>query len=171
MSTTVAVAEWITRLADDERQRDAVRVAERETAARKADAIRQSGRRLLDALRTAVTRDVEAFRDAFAGDRARAVAVDATMPDGAFVVRKPAPAAASLTVALNASAATLQCRYRFVLADGLPPREDRFDITFDGDGLDDAAAHMKHPGTGQGFATADALSEFLLVPVLTGRPR
>ena len=30
---------------------------------------------------------------------------------------------------------------------------------------------MKHHGTGQVFATADALSEFLLIPVLTGRPR
>jgi hypothetical protein len=30
---------------------------------------------------------------------------------------------------------------------------------------------MKHLGTGQVFATADALSEFLLGPVFTGRPR
>jgi len=30
---------------------------------------------------------------------------------------------------------------------------------------------MKHHGTGQVFATTGALSEFLLVPVLTGRPR
>ena len=30
---------------------------------------------------------------------------------------------------------------------------------------------MKHRVTGQVFGTADALSEFLLVPVLTGRPR
>jgi len=30
---------------------------------------------------------------------------------------------------------------------------------------------MKHRGTGEVFSTADALSEFLLVPVLTGRPR
>jgi hypothetical protein len=30
---------------------------------------------------------------------------------------------------------------------------------------------MKHHGTGQVFVTPDALSEFLLVPVLTGRPR
>ena len=30
---------------------------------------------------------------------------------------------------------------------------------------------LKDHGTGQVFATADALSEFLLVPVFTGRPR
>jgi hypothetical protein len=30
---------------------------------------------------------------------------------------------------------------------------------------------LKHHETGQLFLTADALSEFLLTPVLTGRPR
>jgi hypothetical protein len=30
---------------------------------------------------------------------------------------------------------------------------------------------MKHHASGQMFSTADALSEFLLTPVLTGRPR
>ena len=37
MSTEIAVADWIKRVADDERRRDAVRVREEETAARKAD--------------------------------------------------------------------------------------------------------------------------------------
>jgi hypothetical protein len=61
------------------------------------------------------------------------------------------------------------CHYRFTLANGLPPREDRIDVMFSGDGSD--SLQMKHHGTGQLFSTADALSEFLLVPVLTGRPR
>ncbi len=52
---------------------------------------------------------------------------------------------------------------------GLPPREDRIEVAFAGDGSD--TLQMRHQGTGQVFATADALSEFLLVPVLTGRPR
>ena len=51
----------------------------------------------------------------------------------------------------------------------LPPREDRIDVTFAGDGA--GTLLMKHHGTGQVFVTPDALSEFLLVPVLTGRPR
>jgi len=37
MSTGVVAADWIKRIADDERKRDAVRVREEETAARKAD--------------------------------------------------------------------------------------------------------------------------------------
>jgi hypothetical protein len=169
MSTSVAVADWIKRIADDERRRDSVRVKEDELAARKADLVRRNGRRLLDELRATVTRDVGAFRDEFAGDRARDIVVESTAPDGAFVVRKPAPAAVSLTVTPNLEAAAMVCHYRFTLPDGLPPREDRIDVVFAGDGGE--TLQMKHQGTGQVFATADALSEFLLVPVLTGRPR
>jgi len=86
MITSVAVAEWIKRIAVDERQRDAVRLKEDEIAARKTDLIRRNGRQLLDDLRATVTRDTEAFRDEFPGDRAREVVVEATI-DGGFAVR------------------------------------------------------------------------------------
>jgi hypothetical protein len=169
MSTNVAAADWIKRVADDERRRDTVRVRDDETAARKADLVRRNGQRLISELRATVTRDVDAFRNEFAGDAARDVAVDATSPDGGFVVRKPAPAAASLTVTPNLETAAIVCHYRFTLANGLPPREDRIDVMSAGD--EGEMLQTKHHGTGQVFATADALSEFLLVPVLTGRPR
>jgi hypothetical protein len=169
MSTSVAAADWIKRIADDERRRDAVRVREEELAARKADLVRRNGQRLIDELRATVTRDVEAFRVEFSGDRARDIIVEATSPDGGFVVRKPAPAAVALTVTPNLEAAAMVCHYRFTLANGLPPREDRIDVMFAGDGGETLL--MKHHGTGQVFATADAFSEFLLIPVLTGRPR
>ena len=168
MSTNVA-AEWIKRIADDERRRDSVRVRDDETAARKADVIRRNGQRLIDELRATVTRDVQAFRDEFKGDRGRDIVMEATAPDGGFVVLKPAPAGASLTVTPNLETAAIACHYRFTLANGLPPREDRIDVMFAGDGGE--TMQMKHNGTGQVFPNADALSEFLLVPVLTGRPR
>lgn len=169
MNTVAVVADWIKRIAEDERQRDAVRVMEDERAARNADLVRQNGRRLIDELRDAVTRDVEAFRDEFAGDRARDIVVDIVAGDGGFMVRKPEPAATSLTVTPNLDAAAMACHYRYSVTNGLPPREDRFNVIFAGDG--GQAVHIKHHGTGQVFATTDALSEFLLVPVLTGRPR
>lgn len=169
MSTGVAVAEWIKRVADDERRRDSVRLEEHEAAARKAELVRRNGRGLLELLRATVTRDVDAFRSEFAGDHARDVVVDALPLDGGFVVRKPAPAAASLTLSPNLESAVLVCHYRFTVGDGLPPREDRIDVTFAGEGGDTLL--MKHHGTGQVFANADDLSEFLLIPVLTGRPR
>ena len=169
MSTTVAVADWIKRIADDERRRDATRLREDEAAARKAELVRRNGRRLIDELRTAVVRDVDAFRSEFAGDPVRAIVVDTTAPDGGFTVRKPASAAVSLTVTPNLDAAVTVCTYRFTVKDGMPPREDRIDVLFADNATD--TLQMKHRGTGQVFATADALSEFLLVPVLTGRPR
>ena len=48
-------------------------------------------------------------------------------------------------------------------------REERFDVVFAGDGGE--TLQLKHYGTGQLFPTCDAFSEFLLVPVFTGRPR
>jgi hypothetical protein len=169
MSTTVAVADWIKRIADEERRRDAVRVKEGEVAAREAELVRDNGRRLIDELRATVTRDVNTFRAEFAGDQTRAIVVEATAPDGGFIVRKPAPAAVSLTVTPNLATAAMVGLYQFTLTNGMPPREDRVSVTFAGDGGD--ILQMKHDGTGQVFTTADALSEFLLVPVLTGRPR
>jgi hypothetical protein len=169
MSTSAVVAEWIKRIADDERRRDTLRDREDEMAARKADLVRRNGRRLIDDLRATVTRDAEAFRNEFAGDRARDIVVEATAPDGGFVVRKPAPTAVSLTVTPNLEAGAMVCHYRFTLTNGLPPREDRIDVMLAGD--ESEILQMRHHGTGQTFATADALSEFLLGPVLTGRPR
>ena len=163
------VADWIKRIAEDERRRDATRVRQDEAAARKADLVRGNGRRLVDELCAVVVRDVDAFRGEFVGDRAREIVVDATAPDGGFVVRKPPSAAVTLTVTPNLDAAVMVCTYRFTVTDGMPPREDRIDILFVGNATD--ALLMKHSGTGQVFGTADALSEFLLVPVLTGRPR
>jgi hypothetical protein len=63
----------------------------------------------------------------------------------------------------------MACHYRFTSTQGLPPIEDRIDVMWVNDGTE--ALQMKHQVTGQVFATADALSEFLLVPALTGRPR
>jgi hypothetical protein len=168
-ATRAAVADWIKRIVDDERRRDSVRLREGEIAARKADLVSRNGRRLIDELRATVTRDADAFRDEFPGDPARDIVVDTTAPDGGFTVRKPAPAAVSLSVTPNLDTAAIVCHYRFTLPHGLPPREDRIDIIFAGDGVE--TLHMKHHGTGQMFATADALSEFLLIPVLTGRTR
>jgi len=163
------VADWIKRIADDERRRDAARLMEDETAARKADLVRRNGRRLIDELRAAVRRDADAFCAEFVGDPARQIVVDAAAPNDGFVVNKPAPAAVSLTITPNLDAAVTRCTYLFTVSHGMPPREDRVDILFVDDATD--ALLMKHRGTGQVFGTADALSEFLLVPVLTGRPR
>src|SRR5260370_17920967 len=125
MSTSVPVADWIKRIADDERRRDAARIKEDEQIARKAELVRRTGARLVDELRSAVTRDADAFRDEFAGDPARHAVVDATPLDGGFTVRKPAPSAVSLTVTPNLEAAAMVCHYPFTRPNRRPPPERR----------------------------------------------
>lgn len=169
MTTGIAVADWIKRIADDERKRDEARVKEEEVAARKAELVRLNGRRLVDELRATVIRDVGAFRDEFSGDFARDITLEATESEGGFVVRKPASPSVSLTVSPHLESAAVGYHYQFASTSSLPPREDRFELVPARDGKD--ILQMRHAGTGQLFLTAEALSEFLLVPVFTGRPR
>ena len=172
MTIGVVTADWIKRIAEDERKRDAVRAREEEIAARKADLVRLNGRRLLDELRATIARDVEAFRDEFAGDPSRDIVVDPVDATGGFVVRKPPSPAVLLTVAPHLERAAMDCHYRFTSTGGLPPREDRLELLFAPDGVAGAdTLQIKTQRTGQVFASADALSEYLLGPVFTGRPR
>ena len=169
MITTVAAADWIKRIAEDERSRDAARVRDAEGVARKADLVRRHGPRLVDELRTTMTRDLDAFRSEFPGDAARDVGIDLLGPDGGFVVRRLAPAAVSLSVTPSLDTALVVCLYGFTLAGSLPSREDQVTLMFVCDG--DETVRLKNQATRQVFTTADALSEFLLVPVLTARRR
>jgi hypothetical protein len=163
--------EWITRLADDERKRDDVRLRATEAAARKAHLVAVHGQRLIDDLHTSVARDIESFRNEFPGDEARAIVFERAQPDGGFVVRKPEHPTAALSVTPRLVVASVSCQYRFTPTNGLPPREDRLEFSFSSKGGDDDTLQIRHQGTGQVFTDADALSEYLLTPVFTGRPR
>jgi hypothetical protein len=169
MAAPGVVADWIKRIADDERRRDAVRLREEETAARKADLVRLNGRRLVDELHAVISRDVDAFRDEFAGDRCREIVVDPADSTGGFVVRKPASPEVTLTAVPHLDLATMDFHYRFTSTTGLPPLEERLELVFAADAVD--TMQIKIQRSGQVFASADALSEYLLGPVFTGRPR
>ncbi len=170
MTTGVKTADWVKRIADDERRRDAVLTGEREAATRKADLVRLHGRQLLDDLRAAVARDIEAFRDEFAGDPARDIVLDDADGAEGFVVRKPPSPAVTLSVAAHLDEpAGLACHYQFTSTNGLPPRESRLELVFAPDDADTLRLATQHAG--RVFASADALSEHLLGPVFTGRPR
>jgi hypothetical protein len=160
--------EWIARLADDERKRDALRLREKEAATRKADLANRLGRRLIEELAAMVTHDLDVFRSEFPDDRAREVIFEGDEAEGGFVVRKPGYPAVSLSVVPRWDAASVSCRYCFASDNGLPPRHDRFDLAFVPYG---DATRLRHDGSGQVFATLDALAEYLLTPVFTGRPR
>jgi hypothetical protein len=160
---------WIKQIAEDERKRDALRGQEEVRAARRADLIRLDGRRLIDDLRAAVARDVDIFRQEFLGDRSRDIIVDTTDITGGFAVRKPASPAVTLTATPDLATATVKCHYRFIATDGLPPRESDVDLRFTGDEAE--TLRIRTSSTGHVFQSADALSEYLLVPVFTGRQR
>jgi hypothetical protein len=164
----VMVADWIKRLADEERKRDAVRLGEEQAVARKAALVREDGPGLVAELRATLARDVEAFRQEFAADRSHDLSFE-DVADGGFIVRKLTPTTVSLAVTPNLSQASVLCHYRFTFRTGMPAREERFELLFGGDELD--KLRITHHGTGRVFATPDALSEFLLAPVFTGRPR
>lgn len=165
-----ATLDWIIRLADDERKRDDARSRVTEAAARHSQLVAVDGPRALDALRTTVVRDIQTFRDQFPADPARAVVFEAVPPDGGFAVRKPADPAVDLNVLPHLAAASIACAYRFTAAGGLPPREEHLELLLTRNSGDDTLL-FKLRDTGQVFAGADALSEFLLTPVFTGRRR
>jgi len=77
--------------------------------------------------------------------------------------------APTLTAVPNLAMAAMDCHYRFTATNGLPPREDRVELVFAADGTE--ALQIRTQGSGLSFANADALSEYLLGPVFTGRPR
>jgi hypothetical protein len=161
-------AEWVTRLADDERRRDEVKLRAKRTVDRRTDLVSQHGRRMLDELRTTVVRDVEAFRREFPGDPVRAFLIEEHV-DGGFSVRRLEPPTASMAIVPTAAVGSLSCEYFFSSADGKPPRRDLLDFVFTN--TSDDTLQLKLQGTAQVFANPDTLSEYLLMPVLTGRPR
>ena len=160
---------WITRLAEDERQRDDVRLRAAEVETRKAKLVRVHGQRLFDELHTTLVRDIDGFRDEFPDDSSREIIFEAVQDGGGFVIRKPRSPAVILTVTPQLATASICCKYQFTSTNGMPPREDRFDFIFIS--VTDDTLHIKQQGTGQLFRDADALSEYLLIPVFTGRPR
>jgi hypothetical protein len=162
-------SDWIARLADDERKRDDVRLRAAATADRMAVLGRVHGRRLIDELRASVTHDIELFRREFPTDRTRVVVIGDVRPDGGFVVGKAEYPAVSLDVMPQTETAVIRCRYRFTTNNGIPAREAEEDFALAGDR--EESLQLKHQGTGQVFASIDALSEYLLAPVFTGRPR
>jgi hypothetical protein len=164
-------AEWITRLAEDERQRDDVRLRLTEAAARKTNLVVTHGQRFIDELRSSVSRDIESFREEFPGDVAREIVFESAQPDGGFVVSKPGLPTVALSVSPRLLAALVSCQYRFTPTKGLPPREDRQEFLLSSNGGEDDPVQLKHQGTGQVFKDPNALSEYLLTPVFTGRAR
>jgi hypothetical protein len=159
--------EWITRLAAEERGRDAVTALARDAAARDAAFVTTNGPRLVESLAMMIADDIARFRDEFPDDPVRHLALDMAA-DGGFEVRRTGYPAVALNVTPQWTSGTVACRYRFTPGAGVPTREDRF--TLGVAPLADQAC-FKHQGSGEVFPGLPALSQYLLTPVFTGRPR
>ena len=167
-ATLPMTAEWVTRLAEDERRRDEVKLRAKQAVDRRTDLVSQHGRRMLDELRTTVVRDVEAFRREFPGDPVRAFLIEEHV-DGGFSVRRLERPTASMAIVPTAAVASLSCEYFFTSINGTPARRDVLEFVFTN--TTGNTLQLKLQGTAQVFTDPDTLSEYLLVPVLTGRPR
>ena len=147
--------EWITRVADDERRRDAVIALATNAAAREAALVTKHGRQLLQALTAIIAGDVARFRQEFPDDPARHTMLDVAADEG-FEVRRSAYPTVALSLTPQWTLGLVACRYRFRPGADLPVREDRFTLGLTPSG-DDAC--FKHQGSGEVFARLPALSE------------
>jgi hypothetical protein len=63
------------------------------------------------------------------------------------VVRKPESPAVSLDVAPHLAAGVAGCSYHFTSTNRLPPREDRFELVFAGDGAETLQIKQRAQGS------------------------
>ena len=159
---------WIIRLAEDERKRDEVRLRAADVEARKAELVRVHGQRLFDELRTTLVRDIDAFRKEFPVIRpARSSSRPLRVREASWF--------ANHEVRRQFSLSRRTCpRPRSVASIGSPRptacRRVKIGSTSSSPAWLTTCCTSNSRCTGQVFTNADALSEYLLIPVLTGRP-
>jgi hypothetical protein len=157
--------EWVKHFIAEERQRDEGRRREAAAAASRADYVGFHLHRILDALADRVARDVELFSREFP-DRGLDFHRDPLSPG--FIVRRESYPEASLTVTPDLSAGTIAIGYVFASQTGtVKPKAQTLELG--GETID--TLHFRNDAEQHAFRTVAQLSEYLLVPVFTGRPR
>lgn len=159
--------EWTTRLAAEERGRDAVIALAVDTAAHDTALVAANGPRLVESLAMTIAEDIARFRDEFPENSVRHLVLGLA-PNGGFEVQRRGYPAVSLMVTPDWTSRTVTCRYRFIPAEGVPAREDGFVLGFRP--LADQTC-FEDQGSGEVFRDLPVLSEYLLTPLFTGRAR
>jgi hypothetical protein len=157
--------DWVQHYVEEERQRSAGehRAAGATTHEKAQD--RLHFQNLVDSLRTRVERDVEAFGQEFPE---LAVTFEATPLDGGFRVRREHYPTAVLTVEPSLDEGGIVVQYVFASQSGTSRPSPTFL---------ELAAHatktspFRNEPEHLAFRTTAQLSEYLLVPVFSGRPR
>ena len=156
--------DWVSRFAEEERQRDDARQDKAAAAALRADVARSHLHSLLDALMEQVATDVEAFAREFPE---RAITFE-KRPFGGFIVRRAHFPEVRLTVAPNVEAGTIFVEYISTSGSGTSIPQPR-ELVVGGHQAD--ALHFKDEDGQQAFRKVEQLSEYLLAPVFAGRTR
>jgi hypothetical protein len=121
-------------------------------------------RALMDALRTRLASDVQRFAEAFPE---RKISVDDQAgPD--VTIRRGHYPEVRLTIEPNLDAGTITINYVFASRAGVEaPKPAILELS----GQDGGPAHFRDHTAQHAFRTIAQLSEYLLIPVFSGRPR
>ena len=156
--------DWIGHFVEEERQRERTRLLRTAVASQEAENAALHVRRLMASLGARVSGDVENFARAFPERRLSYE----SHPGGGFTARRGHYPEVRLTVEPNEDNGTITLSYVFASQSGvLAPKPSILELSGQAGGWphfrDDAGQHA--------FRSTAQLSEYLLVPVFTGRPR
>jgi hypothetical protein len=156
--------DWIAHFVEEERHRGRLRFLEAASAVQQADSAVLHVRKLLELLRARAVSDIERFAREFPE---RQIAYE-DHPGGGFTVRRGHYPEVRLTVEPNEDAGTIALSYVFASQSGvLAPKPTTLELS----GRAGGWPHFRDDAGQHAFRTTAQLSEYLLVPVFTGRPR
>jgi hypothetical protein len=156
---------WISRFIEEERLREKADVREAAAIARQIANDRVHLRSLLNQLSEQVASDVSAFAREFPD---RALSFEGNPLNGGFTVRRGHYPEVKLSVDANMNAGTIEITYVVSAETGTQTLKPRF---LELGGHASGSLHFRDEPGQQTFRTITQLSEHLLVPVFTGRPR
>jgi hypothetical protein len=156
--------DWVSRFAAEERTREEAESRASAKAADRLQTMRFHVRTQLDLLDARVAQDVQAFAREFPE---RAVTME-KLSEGGFRVHRDHYPHVTLTVEPHWDTASLHASYVFVSQAGkVAPKP----IVLELDERSGQGSHFWHDAGQHTFRSLEQLSEYLLVPVFTGRPR
>ena len=156
--------DWVKHFAEEERQRQQAHSRESAATAFRSVDVRLYLERLMESLRTRVARDVEVFAEEFPD---LGLVFESNLDDG-FTVRRGHYPETKLTVHPNMDAGSIAVNYVIALQTGTQAPKPTV-MELGGHNID--TLHFRDDSGLHSFRTIAQLSEYLLVPVFTGRLR
>jgi hypothetical protein len=157
--------DWVTHFAEEERQRDRARSRQAAATAQRIENIAFHLRNIVESLSARVADDVAAFARRFPD---RGIAFESNPSDAGFTVRRGHYPDVRLTVEPDLNEGTVTVDYIIASQNGtVAPKPIRLELG----GHTVETLHFRDESGQHSFRTIGQLSEYLLVPVFTGRLR